>query len=163
MTHDPLCDHDDLCPMKHEQFPKHPLENCWRCDLIAKVRQDERERAGIEQTVPSYEYPFTTRVRQATPDDGQSVILASECEKRIAETKKELVENSLKLSEVESAIAAEIASREMLAKCIAAVEALKPLISVSKYDNGYDCCGCSTPGQLHDDALSALRELQEQL
>jgi hypothetical protein len=33
-------DHDDLCPMKHEQFPKHPLENCWQCDLIAKVRQD---------------------------------------------------------------------------------------------------------------------------
>jgi hypothetical protein len=32
------------------------------CDLIAKVREDERERAGIEQKTPTPEYPFTTVV-----------------------------------------------------------------------------------------------------
>jgi len=38
--------------------------------VIAKTREDERERAGIEQTVPSYEYPFTTAVtvRQVMPE-----------------------------------------------------------------------------------------------
>ena len=48
---------------------------------------------------------------------------------------------------------------DMLAKCITAVEALRPLLFVDKYDGGYDCCGCSTLDQLHDDAIVALRAL----
>jgi hypothetical protein len=51
------------------------------------------------------------------------------------------------------------AREDMLAKCIAAVEALRPLLFVDKYDGGYDCCGCSTLDQLHDDAIVALRAL----
>jgi hypothetical protein len=101
MTHDPLCPYE-YGPKFHDRCPM--------CRLIAKVRQDERERAGIEQTVPSHEYPFTTRVRQATPDDGQSVILASECEKRIAE-----------------------AQRDMLAKCIAAVRWVELISAAGEY------------------------------
>ena len=57
MTHDPLC------PMSSKVIAGDVCD----CDLIAKVRQDERERAGIEQTVPTPKYPFTTRVRQSTP------------------------------------------------------------------------------------------------
>ena len=51
--------HDMQCPVWDFD---NECDDCCRCDIIAKVRQDERERAGIEQTVPSYEYPFTTVV-----------------------------------------------------------------------------------------------------
>jgi len=30
-------DHDDLCPMKHDQWPKHPLERCPDCDLVNRA------------------------------------------------------------------------------------------------------------------------------
>lgn len=56
--------HDPLCPAL--KCIDSGCDECCRCDLIDKVRQDERERAGIEQTVPSPDYPFTTRVRQST-------------------------------------------------------------------------------------------------
>jgi hypothetical protein len=65
MTHDPLCPQqprDDGATLT--LLDGRPVYCA--CDLIAKVRQDERERAGIEQTVPSPDYPFTTRVRQST-------------------------------------------------------------------------------------------------
>jgi hypothetical protein len=51
--------------------------------------------------------------------------------------------------------------QDMLAKCIAAVEALEPLLFVDKHHGGYDCCGCSTLDALHEDALAAMRALQE--
>lgn len=37
------------------------------CDLIARVREDERERAGIRQTRPSWKYPFTRAVTVRQP------------------------------------------------------------------------------------------------
>jgi len=63
MTHDPLCVQPQV---------DYPCARCWEidceclciCDIIAKVREDEREKA-----------------------DGQSVILASECEKQIAKVR----------------------------------------------------------------------------
>ena len=66
-------DHDDLCSMKDEQWPKHPLEKCWQCDLIAAAeqrgRQDERFNA------------LGTRVRELKPYadgycDGERAMLA---------------------------------------------------------------------------------------
>ena len=39
-----LMNHDPLCPLNDEQWPKHPLEKCHYCDLIAAVRQDERDK-----------------------------------------------------------------------------------------------------------------------
>ncbi len=57
--------HDPLCPAMN--CIDSGCDECCRCPLIAKVRQDERERAGIEQTVPSWKYPFTTRVTVREP------------------------------------------------------------------------------------------------
>jgi len=67
MTHDPLCPQqprDDGATLT--LLDGRPVYCA--CDLIAKVRQDERERAGIEQKTPTAKYPFTTRVRQSTHD-----------------------------------------------------------------------------------------------
>ena len=58
MTHDQLCPYregpkwDDFCPM---------------CRLIARVREDERQRAGIRQARPSWKYPvpLAPTVRQS--------------------------------------------------------------------------------------------------
>ena len=77
MTHDPLCPWRKA--NKTDTFETYfggGFAVC-HCDLIAKVREDERRKA-----------------------DGQSVILSSDCEKQIAE-----------------------AGRDMLAKCITAVDA----------------------------------------
>ena len=43
----------------------------------------------------------------------------------------------------------------------AAVEALEPLLDVEKRNGGYDCCGCTTPGKLLDDALAAIDALRQ--
>jgi hypothetical protein len=37
--------HDPLCPLHDEQWPKHPLEKCHYCELIAKVRDDMLAKA----------------------------------------------------------------------------------------------------------------------
>ena len=159
MTHDPICPQGGGASITTTDglgdFP------CL-CDLIGKVRQDERERAGIEQTVPSYEYPFSTAVTvevdmnrykwtafgpwldedgpfvlyadaeaaiaaaRADMADGQSVILASECEKQIAR-----------------------AESVMLAECIAAVYArIRPTL------HPLENAGIG-------EALAALRALEE--
>ena len=39
-----LMDHDPLCIMHHPHYPKHPLERCEYCDMIARVREDERDK-----------------------------------------------------------------------------------------------------------------------
>ena len=147
MTHDPLCDHDDLCPMKHEQFPKHPLENCWQCDLIAKVRQDERERAGIEQTVPSYEYPFSTAV---TVEAAMTDMLRF----KWTSFGPWLDEDGpfVRHADAQAAIAA--AEADMLAKCVTTVEAMD--IHGSHPYRGVVHCNCLGP-----QIVAALRALQE--
>ena len=63
-----LMNHDPLCPLNDEQWPKHPLEKCHYCDLIAKVREDERAR-----------------------HQGQSVMLASDAEAALAEARAEML------------------------------------------------------------------------
>ena len=37
------------------------------------------------------------------------------------------------------------------------VEALEPKLDMSKWDGGYDCCGCSTLYRLFDEAVDAAR------
>jgi hypothetical protein len=49
---------------------------------------------------------------------------------------------------------------EAVAACIAAVEALESLLDMDKGEGGYDCCGCSTPSALYDDAIAVLRDLR---
>jgi hypothetical protein len=44
-------------------------------------------------------------------------------------------------------------------KCISEIELLRPLLSVSKYNGGYDCCGCSTLDDLYFDIIQKLKEL----
>ena len=59
MTHDPLCPGwFDTVDGQME---------CDACELIAKVRQDEREKARIRQARPSWKYPFTTSVTVRQP------------------------------------------------------------------------------------------------
>ena len=43
-----------------------------------------------------------------------------------------------------------------------AVVDLKPRLKVEKYKGGYDCCGCSTPYDLMEDALAAIDALREE-
>lgn len=62
MTHDPLC------PLNDEQWPKHPLEKCYYCELIAAVREDER-----------------------TKYQGQSVMLASDVEAAMAAARADML------------------------------------------------------------------------
>jgi hypothetical protein len=105
--------HDALCPSLN--CIDSGCEDCCRCDLIAKVRQDQQILS------------LSTRVRELKP------YANGYCD----------------------------GERDMLAKCIAAVEALEPLLFVDKHHGGYDCCGCSTLDALHEDALAAMRALQE--
>jgi len=42
-----------------------------------------------------------------------------------------------------------------------AVNGLEPLLDVEERNGGYDCCGCTTPSTLLEDALAAMRALQE--
>jgi hypothetical protein len=42
---------------------------------------------------------------------------------------------------------------------IAEVESLRSLLFVSKYDGGYDCCGCTTLDSLYSDMIKKLQEL----
>lgn len=42
-----------------------------------------------------------------------------------------------------------------------AVAALEPMLDVNKHNGGYDCCGCSTPAMLLDDAVTAIDSLRE--
>jgi hypothetical protein len=164
--------HDPLCPNIAEWYDEETAilwGTICHCGLIAKVRQDERERAGIQQTVPSHEYPFSTSVTveaamtemnrfkwtsfgpwldedgpfvlhadaeaaiaaaQAKMSDGQSVILASECEKRIAEARTAMTDfqqgvkagYATRLTDVDDLVRE--AKADMLANCVAAVESL---------------------------------------
>jgi hypothetical protein len=59
MTHDPLC-------LAFDRPPSWEPEMCV-CDLIDKVREDERERAGIRQKEASWKYPvpLAPTVRQS--------------------------------------------------------------------------------------------------
>jgi hypothetical protein len=106
--------HDALCP-----FHARPDENCYQqdpgitlCDLIAKVRYDERAK----------------REKFWQPDEwGRAYAQGAEA---------------------------------MRAACIAAVEALESLLDMDKGEGGYDCCGCSTPSALYDDAIAVLRDLR---
>jgi hypothetical protein len=43
----------------------------------------------------------------------------------------------------------------------AAFSCLEPLLDVEKRNGGYDCCGCTTPGKLLDDALAAIDALRQ--
>jgi len=49
--------------------------------------------------------------------------------------------------------------RRAINDSIAEVESLRPLLFVSKYDDGYDCCGCTTLDYLHSDIIKKLQEL----
>ena len=54
MTHDPLC------PIRDEtRFPAPLVDACFYCDLIAKVRSDERSRKGTcwREAADSVEIP----------------------------------------------------------------------------------------------------------
>jgi hypothetical protein len=42
-----------------------------------------------------------------------------------------------------------------------AIAALEPMLDVNKHNGGYDCCGCSTPAMLLDDAVTAIDSLRE--
>ena len=42
-----------------------------------------------------------------------------------------------------------------------AVNALERLLDVKKGKGGYDCCGCTTPSTLLEDALAAIDALKE--
>ena len=66
MTHDPLCPQQPRSDGATLTMLDGTPIYC-ACDLIAKVRQDERERAGIEQTTPSWKYSFTTAVTVRQP------------------------------------------------------------------------------------------------
>ena len=46
-----------------------------------------------------------------------------------------------------------------LRDAVEAVKALAPMLNVAKWEGGYDCCGCSTLHQLHDDAVAAIETL----
>jgi len=184
--------HDALCPAMN--CIDSGCGDCCHCELIAKVRQDERERAGIEQTVPSYEYPFSTAVTvevdmnrymwtafgpwldedgpwvlyadaqaaiaaaQANMADGQSVILASECEKRIAEARESMLDfqhgvkagYATRLTDVDDLVRE--AKADMLAKCVATVEAMD--IHGSHPYRGVVHCNCLGP-----QIVAALRAL----
>ena len=66
MTHDPLCPQqprDDGATLT--LLDGRPVYCA--CDLIAKVRQDEREKARIRQARPSWKYPFTMAVTVRQP------------------------------------------------------------------------------------------------
>ena len=52
--------------------------------------------------------------------------------------------------------------KEVLDKAVERVTALEPLLSVDKWDGGYDCCGCSTLSNLFADAVTAVRGEGEQ-
>ena len=47
--------------------------------------------------------------------------------------------------------------KNTLAKCISEIESLEPLLSISKYDGGYDCCGCTTLHDLYSDIIQKLK------
>lgn len=42
------------------------------------------------------------------------------------------------------------------ARIKAGVKALTPLLDVAKFKGGYDCCGCSTLSELHEDVLAVI-------
>lgn len=43
---------------------------------------------------------------------------------------------------------------------IAQIDTLvRPRLDVYKYDGGYDCCGCSTYGQIVDDIVAIIKGL----
>jgi len=43
--------------------------------------------------------------------------------------------------------------------CVDVVKTLEPLLYKSKYDGGWDCCGCSTIGQEYGDIINAIKSL----
>jgi len=47
--------------------------------------------------------------------------------------------------------------------CIDKMESLRPLLAESKYDGGYDCCGCSTLGNLYGDIKVKLQALLNEI
>jgi hypothetical protein len=57
--------HDSLCPGWFDTVDGQM--ECDACELIAKVRQDEREKARIRQARPSWKYPFTMAVTVRQP------------------------------------------------------------------------------------------------
>jgi DNA replicative helicase MCM subunit Mcm2 (Cdc46/Mcm family) len=98
--------HDALCPSLN--CIDSGCDDCCRCDLIAKVRQDERE-----------------------------------------EVREEVAERIIKMADMQAEVAAAMASDDMLAKCIAAVDArIRPTL------HPLENAGIG-------EALSALRDLQE--
>ena len=52
------------------------------------------------------------------------------------------------------------ARREALDAAREAVNALERLLDVEKGKGGYDCCGCTTPSTLLEDALAAIDALR---
>jgi hypothetical protein len=64
MTHDPLC------PLNDEQWPKHPLEKCHYCDLIANVRQDMLAEciAAVDALEPETQFSGPYQMRRAAID-----------------------------------------------------------------------------------------------
>ena len=145
MTHDPLC------PMWSKVWAGDVCD----CDLIAKVRKDERERAGIEQTVPSHEYPFTTVVTvEAAMTDMQrwevALLNASGSGYR---TRQSETGEWVRFADAEAAIAA--AREDMLAKCIAALPHDTHCLD-TWYDDKASECFCESAAC--DRALRALEE-----
>lgn len=57
--------HDSLCPGWFDTVDGQM--ECDACELIAKVREDEREKVRIRQARPSWKYPFTTSVTVRQP------------------------------------------------------------------------------------------------
>ena len=51
--------------------------------------------------------------------------------------------------------------QRMLDAAREAVNALERLLDVKKGKGGYDCCGCTTPSTLLEDALAAIDALKE--
>jgi len=46
---------------------------------------------------------------------------------------------------------------EVITAAVQRVEALKPMLWMTKREGGYDCCGCNTLDELYEDCIAAIK------
>lgn len=113
--------HDPLCPFFYDhtgqELVRQTGNGCVYCQLIARVREDERDCDAHGDTIR-----YRCTHYQQGRKDGYATALRDAVE---------------------------------------AVKELAPMLNVAKWKGGYDCCGCSTLDQLHDDAGAAIESLGE--
>jgi hypothetical protein len=47
--------------------------------------------------------------------------------------------------------------RDAIAAAVQRVEALKPMLWMTKREGGYNCCGCNTLLELYEDCIAAIK------